>query len=195
MSLILSLLLFLSGYGHAESGRLPIAVLDTSFGKIRIKLYENKTPKTVENFVALATGTKRFIDATTGKHVDNTPFYKNMIFHKVFPKYFVQTGCPWKDGRGWPGFYIEDEIRNDLKFNREGLVAMAKKDEGRENSTSTAGSQFFITLAPLPYLDGKFTIFGEVISGMEIVRQISEVPTNSLMLPETPVALKSISIE
>lgn len=179
----------------AEEGKLPVAVLDTSMGKIRIKLYENKTPKTVENFVALAMGTKRFIDASTGKQVDNTPFYRDMIFHRVFPKYFIQTGCPWKDGRGWPGFYIEDEIRNDLKFDREGLVAMSKKDESRTSTSATAGSQFFISLAPLPYLDGKFTIFGEVTSGMDIVRQISEVPTNSLMIPEKPVVLNNITIE
>ncbi|MCJ8278261.1 MAG: peptidylprolyl isomerase, partial [Bdellovibrionales bacterium] len=141
------------------------AVLKTSKGDIRLKLFNRDSPKTVENFIGLAKGLKQFRDAKTGKKVKDRPFYNGQIFHKVHPDLGIQTGCPWGNGKGWPGYTIADEAKNNLVFDRPYLVAMAKIP-GRNKS---AGSQFFITTKKATHLNGQYTIFGEVASGHEIV--------------------------
>lgn len=167
------------------------AVLKTSQGDIRLKLYNRDSPKTVENFVGLAKGVKVFRDAHTGKKVRDRPFYTNMIFHKIHPDLGIQTGCPWGTGKGWPGFTIEDETNNKITFDRPYLLAMAKIN----NQTSSAGSQFFITTKKAPHLNGKYTIFGEVVSGHNIVVNISKAPRDSMMKPLKPIKLNEVIIE
>lgn len=167
------------------------AVIKTSMGDIRVKLYNNTAPKTVNNFVGLSKGTLPYKDANTGKKVANKAFYKDMIFHKIHPTLGIQTGCPWGTGKGWPGFTIKDEINRKLKFDRPFLVAMAKIDR----QPDSAGSQFFITTKAQPHLDGQYTIFGEVVSGYDVVKQISRQPRDAMMKPLNPIKMSEIVIE
>src|SRR5580765_5147358 len=122
------------------------AVFDTTEGKFKIKLFADKAPKTVENFVSLADGTK------TGK-----PFYDGLVFHRVIPDFMVQGGCPEGSGRGGPGYKFEDEVKTGLRHDK-GVLSMANAGPG------TNGSQFFITHVATPWLDGKHTVFGKVVS-------------------------------
>src|SRR5215475_7963221 len=149
------------------------AVFDTSEGKFKAKLYADKTPRTVENFVSLADGTK------TGK-----PFYDGTIFHRVIPDFMIQGGCPEGSGRGGPGYTFADEFHPSLKHSKKGLLSMANAGPG------TNGSQFFVTVAATPWLDNKHSIFGEVIEGQDIADKISKVPRDSGDRPKTPVTMK-----
>jgi peptidyl-prolyl cis-trans isomerase A (cyclophilin A) len=164
-------------------------------GSFRILLYVDKVPKTVENFIGLAEGTKSFkpYDAAKAKYgIESVvrPFYNGLGFHRIVPGYVVQGGCPIGNGRGGPGFSISDESHPDLHHNAPGMVSMAR---GREKDS--AGSQFFITLAALPHLDGKFTVFGKVIEGMDVVKKISQVKRNAMdEKPLVPVIMKKVSI-
>ncbi len=164
--------------------------LKTSMGNIRLKLFKDEAPRTVENFMGLITGSKTYNDIKTGKKIKNTPFYKDMIFHKVHPDLGVQTGCPLGNGKGWPGFTIVDE-KNDIKFDRGFLVAMSKI-EGNPNS---AGSQFFITVKPVEYLNEKYTVIGEVVDGHGVVKSISEVKRDAMMKPVEPVKLFEVLVD
>lgn len=177
-------------FAQQPSGLFTYAVLKTSEGDIRIKLYNRDAPISVENFVGLALGKKQFRNIKTGKKVKNTVFYKDLIFHKVHPDLAIQTGCPWGNGKGWPGYTIKQE-KNELKFDRPYLVAMAKI-QGNENS---AGSQFFITTKPQPHLDKDYTVMGEVETGKTVVDTISRVPRDAMMRPLEPVKLIEVIIE
>ena len=123
--------------------------------------------------------------------MNDKPFYNGLIFHKVHPQLGIQTGCPWGNGKGWPGYTIEDETSNKLTFDRPYLVGMAKI-QGQNNS---AGSQFFITTQKSPHLDGQYTVFGEVVTGQEIVKEISRAARDSMMKPVSPIILKEVIIE
>ena len=159
-------------------------------GDIRLKLFKDKAPKTVGSFLGLVTGEKIYNDIKTGKRVRNTPFYKDMIFHKVHPDLGIQTGCPLGNGKGWPGFTIRDE-KNDIKFDRGFLVAMSKI----EGNPDSAGSQFFITVKPAEHLNGKYTVIGEVAAGHEIVKNISKVKRDVMMKPVEPVRLFEVLVD
>jgi peptidyl-prolyl cis-trans isomerase A (cyclophilin A) len=154
------------------------AAFDTTEGKFRVKLYGDKTPKTVENFVSLAEGTK------TGK-----PFYDGTVFHRVIPDFMIQGGCPEGTGRGGPGYKFADEFHPQLKHTKPGLLSMANAGPG------TNGSQFFVTVAATPWLDNKHSIFGEVVEGYDVVRKISEVPRNPQDRPLKEVRVNSVRIE
>ncbi len=154
------------------------AIFDTTEGKFKIKLFADKAPRTVENFVSLAEGTK------TGK-----PFYNGTVFHRVIPDFMIQGGDPEGTGRGGPGYKFEDEFHKDLKHSKPGVLSMA--NSGR----NTNGSQFFVTVAATPWLDNKHSIFGEVSDGYEVVKKISEVPRNSQDRPLKEVRLNSVTIE
>ncbi len=191
LRLTLMLMLFITTPSYAQpAGLFSFAVLKTSEGDIRLKLYNREAPLSVDNFIGLASGKKQFRDIKTGKKVKNTVFYKDMIFHKVHPDLVIQTGCPWGNGKGWPGYTVKQE-QNSLKFDRPYLVAMAKI-EGNENS---AGSQFFITTKALPYLDKDYTVMGEVETGHNVVDLISHAPRDAMMRPLEPIQLIEVVIE
>ena len=164
------------------------ATFETSLGKIVCELYEKEAPKTVANFVGLAKGTKEWTDPKTGQKVKK-PFYDGLIFHRVIPNFMIQTGCPLGNGMGGPGYQFGDEFDPSLKFDKPGRLAMAN------SGPNTNGSQFFITHVPTPHLNGKHTIFGQVIEGQDIVTKIGAVPRDTRDKPLTPVVIKKLTIE
>ncbi len=159
-----------------------------SLGSIVLELYTEKTPVTVQNFIGLAQGTREFTDLKTGEKVKRL-FYNGLIFHRVIPEFMIQGGDPLGNGRGGPGYKFKDEIVSELKFDTPGLLAMANAGPG------TNGSQFFITVAPTPWLNGKHTIFGKVVEGMDIVMKISEVQADRQNMPLKPVVMEKVVIK
>ncbi len=154
------------------------ALFDTTEGQFKARLYADKAPNTVENFVSLAEGKK------TGK-----PFYDNLIFHRVIPDFMIQGGCPEGSGRGGPGYKFGDEFHASLKHSKPGLLSMAN------SGPNTNGSQFFVTVAATPWLDNKHSIFGEVIEGYDVVEKISKVPRDASDRPRKEVKINSLKIE
>jgi peptidyl-prolyl cis-trans isomerase A (cyclophilin A) len=132
------------------------AHFETSLGNFTIELFEQETPNTVGNFVKLA----------------EKNFYNGVIFHRVIDGFMIQGGDPTGTGRGGPGYQFVDEFHVKLKHNSEGILSMANA------GPNTNGSQFFITLAPTPHLDGRHTVFGKVVEGMDIVRKIGKTKTS-----------------
>jgi peptidyl-prolyl cis-trans isomerase A (cyclophilin A) len=154
------------------------AAFDTTEGKFKIRLFADQAPRTVENFVSLAEGTK------TGK-----PFYDGTIFHRVIPGFMVQGGDPQGTGRGGPGYRFADEFHPGLKHSKPGIVSMAN------TGPDTNGSQFFITVAATPWLDNHHSVFGEVSEGYDVVRKISEAPRGERDRPSKEVRVISVKIE
>ena len=154
------------------------AVFDTTEGKFKIRLFAAQAPKTVENFISLAEGTK------TGK-----PFYDGTIFHRVIPDFMIQGGDPEGTGRGGPGYKFADEFHPELKHTKPGVLSMANA------GPNTNGSQFFITVAATPWLDNKHTVFGEVTEGYPVVEKISKTPRGSQDRPSKDVKILSVKIE
>jgi peptidyl-prolyl cis-trans isomerase A (cyclophilin A) len=159
------------------------AVFETSLGNIVIKLLDKEAPKTVENFIGLAEGTKEFANPMTGKK-EKRPYYDGLIFHRVIPQFMIQGGCPRGDGRGGPGYSFADEFHPSLKHSKAGKLSMANA------GPNTNGSQFFITVAPTPHLDNRHTIFGEVVEGQDVADKISNTARDSMDKPRTPVTMK-----
>lgn len=172
------------------------ALLRTSLGDIVIRLFQAEAPRTVANFVDLARGEKEFIDVKTGKKTKR-PFYNGLTFHRTVKGFLIQTGCPYGTGRGGPGYNVNDEIAPNLKHDRPGIVSMALARDLKPGAVkeNTNGSQFFITLTPQPELDGKYTIFGEVVKGMSVVEKISRVKTGPTERPIKRVYLYEVSIQ
>ena len=164
------------------------ATLHTSQGDIRVELFPNHAPKTVRNFTGLATGEIEWTHPGTGR-TSTDPLYQNVIFHRVIPNFMIQGGDPLGKGTGGPGYRFSDEIHPELAFTRPYLLAMANA------GPNTNGSQFFITTAETPWLTGKHTIFGEVVSGQEVVDAIESVPTGSQDRPRQDVVITSIDVE
>jgi peptidyl-prolyl cis-trans isomerase A (cyclophilin A) len=162
-------------------------VFETSLGEITCELFSDKAPKTVANFIGLASGTKEFTDART-RQAAKRPFYDGLIFHRVIPDFMIQGGCPLGTGTGGPGYRFEDEFVKELGFDRPGKLAMAN------SGPNTNGSQFFITLAPTTWLNGKHTIFGQVVKGQDVVEKISATPRDRQDRPQTPVVLTKLKI-
>jgi peptidyl-prolyl cis-trans isomerase A (cyclophilin A) len=145
-------------------------------------------PKTVENFVALATGSKEWTDPRNGSR-SSDPYYDGTIFHRVIDDFMIQGGDPTGTGTGGPGYTFEDEIPPDgPRFDRPGLLAMANA------GPNTNGSQFFVTVGPTEWLSGKHTIFGEVTEGYEVVEQIAKAPTRGQDRPAADIVLESVEI-
>ena len=142
------------------------ATFKTSMGDLVVKLFPDKAPKTVENFVALAEGTKEWKDPRSGQTVKK-PLFDGTVFHRVIPQFMIQGGDPLGNGTGGPGYKFADETRPDDQFNKPGILAMAN------SGPNTNGSQFFITEVPTPWLNGKHTIFGEVVKGFDLVPKIA----------------------
>lgn len=172
-----------------DKGKTMYATMETTLGTFKLKLFPDKAPKTVENFVTLAKGTQEWMDPKTGKKVKR-PLYNGTIFHRVIEGFMIQGGDPKGNGTGGSGHTFADEINPDLNFSKAGVLAMANSGGG----TSTNSSQFFVTVGPATHLNGNHTIFGEVVDHMDVVTKISKVPVNFDKLPDTPVVLKSVKI-
>lgn len=182
-SILVLLIVSLSSVAFANyKGRII-----TDIGTIGITLYASNN-NTSMNFIELALGRKRFLDLAGKRQLK--PFYNGLIFHRAHPELGIFSGCPIGNGRGWPGFMIPAEKLKESKFDRPGLIAMAKV-EGDDN----VGSQFFITTKAQPRLDGRFPVFGEVTSGMEIVTKIAAAQRDVLMKPLKPIHIKQIEID
>lgn len=164
------------------------ALFTTSKGTITCLLFEKEAPKTVENFVGLANGTKEWTDPTTGKKLKNK-FYDGLIFHRVIPKFMIQGGDPTGTGRGGPGYKFEDEVSSGLLFDKPGRLAMAN------SGPNTNGSQFFITTVPTPWLNNKHTIFGQVIEGEDVIEAIESVKRDRRDKPVEDVVIMKLEIK
>ena len=164
------------------------ATLRTSQGTVQVRLFPDQAPKTVQNFVELAEGSREWTDPETRQRTE-ARLYDGTIFHRVIPRFMIQGGDPLGTGTGGPGYKFADEIHPDLRFDRPYLLAMANAGPG------TNGSQFFITVVPTPHLNGKHTIFGEVVDGREVVDRISQTQTDRNDRPVQDVVLESVSVE
>ena len=164
------------------------ATLRTNQGDIVLRLYPDHAPKTVRNFVELSQGTREWTDPRT-RQPSKDRLYDGTVFHRVIPGFMIQGGDPLGSGRGGPGYKFADEIHPDLRFDRPCLLAMANSGPG------TNGSQFFITVAPTPWLNGKHTIFGEVIEGADVVDAISRLKTGSQDRPVEDVTIESVTVD
>jgi peptidyl-prolyl cis-trans isomerase A (cyclophilin A) len=163
------------------------ATLKTSMGDIVIQLFEDKAPKTVANFVGLATGTKEWMDPRTGEKYKK-PLYNGTIFHRVIPGFMIQGGDPLGNGTGGPGYRFEDEFHPDLRHSKGGILSMANA------GPNTNGSQFFITLAPTLHLDNRHSVFGELVKGQEVVIAIGNVPRGANDRPLKEIVLKEVIV-
>ncbi len=149
-----------------------IAEFKTNKGNFKVELFNDKAPLTTGNFMKL---------------VDQR-FYNGLIFHRVIPGFMIQSGCPHGTGRGGPGYTIKDEFHPDLKHDSKGVLSMANA------GPNTGGSQFFITVAPAPWLDKHHAIFGKVIEGYDVVEAISKVPTDRNDKPQQDVVIDRVTI-
>jgi len=173
-----------------------VAIIQTNMGDIEVKLYDKRAPKTVENFIGLATGKKEWKDPKTGKMVKNKSLYEGTIFHRIIPEFMIQGGDPLGNGTGGPGYNFNDEITPEDDFMaKPGLLAMA--NAGTRDGKGTNGSQFFITTHTehTRHLKGLHTIFGEVTKGYDVVEKISAVKTGYGDKPEKDVVIKKIVIK
>jgi peptidyl-prolyl cis-trans isomerase A (cyclophilin A) len=169
------------------------AILKTSMGPIEIRLREDIAPRTVRNFIQLATGVREFIDVKSGKKLKR-PFYNGLIFHRVVRGFLIQTGCPYGSGRGGPGYSLPDEFNTAARHNKPGIVSMAPQRSESGLTKDSSGSQFFITLRAAPELDDHATIFGEVVKGMDIVRKIAAAPVGPTERPIKRIYIRSVEI-
>jgi peptidyl-prolyl cis-trans isomerase A (cyclophilin A) len=165
------------------------AVFETSLGNFACKLEPAQAPVTVGNFVGLAEGTKEFQDPRTGQ-MTTRRFYDGLKFHRVVPGFVVQGGDPRGDGTGGPGYEFADEIVPGLRFDAPGVLAMASAGPDRN------GSQFFITLAPAPHLDGRHSVFGHVVAGMDVVLSMAKQPRTGpdRSTPVTDIEIRKLRI-
>jgi peptidyl-prolyl cis-trans isomerase A (cyclophilin A) len=166
------------------------AHFDTSMGTFTVRLMPEQAPQTVANFVGLAEGT---IDTITGRPGKSKPFYNGLTFHRVIPGFMIQGGGIQRgDSVVGAGYTIADEFDAKFKFNKAGIVTMANTSQPH-----SASSQFFVTVAPYPSLNGKYTPFGEVVSGLDVIKKISAVKTSGKPLnrPLQPVVIKTVTIE
>ena len=149
------------------------AIFDTNKGKFSIELFEDKAPITTKNFIKLV----------------QDGFYDGLIFHRVIKGFMIQGGCPDGTGRGGPGYTIKDEFHPDLKHSCEGVLSMANA------GPNTGGSQFFLTVAPTPRLDGYHAVFWKVVDGMDVVLDISKIATVRNDKPREDVKIKTVTLE
>ena len=167
---------------------MPTATIHTSKGSFTVRLMPDHAPKTVENFVGLATGAKGWKDPRDGQQ-KSTALYSGTIFHRVIPGFMLQGGDPAGTGMGGPGYQFEDEVPpGGPSFDKPGLLAMANAGPG------TNGSQFFVTVAATPWLDGRHTIFGEVTEGYDVVEAIAGVPTGPQDRPVDDIVIERIEV-
>ena len=156
------------------------AHFSTTEGDFTARLFADLVPNTVANFVDLAEGRK----GPSGK-----PFYDGIVFHRVISGFMIQGGCPEGSGRGGPGYRFHDEFHATLRHSKPGILSMANA------GPNTNGSQFFITVAPTPHLDNRHAVFGEVVSGYDVVEKISKAPRDGSDRPKKAVVMSRVRIE
>jgi len=150
----------------------PVAEFDTTMGSFRVELFQDRAPVTVKNFTDLI----------------EREFYDGVIFHRVIEGFMLQGGCPEGSGRGGPGYNIKDEFHPELTHDGEGVLSMANA------GPNTGGSQFFVTLAATPWLDGKHAVFGKVVEGIDVVKAIGSTPTLPGDKPIDEVKMNSVRV-
>ena len=162
-------------------------------GDIALDLFPDHAPNTVNNFVGLARGEREWTDPRTGQKTSR-PLYDGTVFHRVIKDFMIQGGDPLGNGTGGPGYQFNDEIHPELAFNEPHLLAMA--NAGKRMGKGTNGSQFFITVVPTPWLQGKHTIFGKVAdqASKDVVDAIISVPTGANDRPASDVVIESVEI-
>ena len=151
----------------------PRATIDTSMGTVTLELYRDKVPRTVDNFVKLA----------------KDGFYDGLIFHRVIKDFMIQGGCPSGTGTGGPGYKFEDEFHKELRHDVPGVLSMANA------GPNTNGSQFFITLVPTPWLDGKHAVFGKIVDGLDVIEAIGKVKTGAGDRPAEEIKLSKVTLD
>ena len=160
----------------------------TSEGAFTIRLFDDKAPLTVANFVGLAEGTKEWTDPKSGQKVKR-PFYNGLVFHRVIEDFMIQGGDPLGTGTGGPGYKFADEFHQTLRHTGAGILSMAN------SGPNSNGSQFFITLAATPWLDNRHSVFGEVVEGMDVVEKIGNCTTSKPGdRPLKPITVESVEI-
>ncbi|AKV55309.1 peptidyl-prolyl cis-trans isomerase [Bifidobacterium actinocoloniiforme DSM 22766] len=174
-------------------------IMHTSAGDIRLDLFDDKAPQTVENFLGLASGSKEWKDPITGE-TRQDPFYNGLTFHRIIKDFMIQGGCPLGTGTGGPGYEFDDEIDPSLNFAEPYKLAMAnaglRRDPRTGRAHGTNGSQFFITSVPTPWLDGHHTIFGQVADepSKKVVDALDQTATDGSDRPLEPVMIETIEI-
>jgi len=163
------------------------ATLHTTEGDIEVELFGDRAPETVENFVGLATGDRKWEDPETGE-TRTDPLYDGVLFHRIIDGFMIQTGDPTGTGRGGPGYTFEDEFHPELRHDGAGVLSMAN------HGPDTNGSQFFITLDAQPHLDDKHAVFGSVTDGMDVVEAIGNAPADGNNKPTSEIRLESVTI-
>jgi peptidyl-prolyl cis-trans isomerase A (cyclophilin A) len=182
--------LVVSQVALAAGGAQPTAVIDTTVGKLTCKLFPDKAPIGVENFIGLATGTKDWTNPVTGAKKHGVPLYDGTIFHRVIPGFMIQGGDPAGNGTGDPGYKFKNETSSDLKFDKPGRLAYANA------GPDTNGSQFFITEVPYPSLNGGYTIFGQCDdASVDLVKKIARMSRDQNDRPAHAVVINHITIE
>ena len=161
----------------------------TSEGKFTIQLFDQEAPRTVENFIGLAEGTKEWTDPRTGRKA-TAPYYNGTIFHRVIDAFMIQGGDPLGQGTGGPGYKFADEFSPKRRHAKAGVLSMAN------SGPNSNGGQFFITLVATPWLDDKHSVFGEVTEGMDVVNKIGKTPISKPGdRPLKPITIESVTIE
>jgi cyclophilin family peptidyl-prolyl cis-trans isomerase len=166
---------------YKEDIERPVAIFETNHGTFEAELYAKECPETVWNFINLAEGRQ-----DTSREGN---YYDRLTFHRVINNFMIQGGCPFGTGMGGPGYTFKDEFDPSLRHDSEGILSMANAGPG------TNGSQFFVTLAPTPHLDDRHSVFGKVIKGMDVVKEIGEVETGPNDRPKKPVVIETITIQ
>ena len=165
------------------------AHFETTEGSFTIRLFEKEAPLTVANFVGLAEGSKEWKDPVTGEN-KKAPFYDGVVFHRVINGFMIQGGDRLGQGTGGPGYKFADEFHPKRRHDKAGVLSMAN------SGPNTNGGQFFVTLAPTPWLDNKHSVFGEVSEGMDVVKKIGSTPTSKPGdRPVKPITIENVTIE
>lgn len=168
-------------------GKGLYAIFETSQGEMVCRLEEEKTPETVKNFVGLATGEKEYTDPRNNQK-SHEPFYDGTVFHRIIKNFMIQGGDRLGQGTGGPGYRFKDEFHKELRHTGPGVLSMANA------GPNTNGSQFFITLVPCPWLDGKHAVFGKLVKGEDVLAKLGAVPTGSMDRPKQDVVLQKLRI-
>jgi peptidyl-prolyl cis-trans isomerase A (cyclophilin A) len=167
---------------------LLYARLVTSLGNIVVLLEEQRAPKTVKNFVGLATGSQEWTHPRTGQLEKGVPYYDGTIFHRVIPNFMIQGGDVLGQGTGGPGYQFEDEFHPELRHSGPGILSMANAGPGSN------GSQFFITEGPTAHLNDRHSVFGQTVAGIDVVRKITHVKTGPRDKPMADVVLQRVEV-